>query len=104
MADEMIGLLVGAKEAIDAARATGADHLDAKPLHSIRIPYGTLIQKGWAANPEPEVGKRAGYERKAFNLLTRLDTQRADALRFSSRHRPSIRISFGDERQSVCDA
>ena len=26
--------------------------------------------------------KRAGYEKKAFNLLRRLDTQRADVLRF----------------------
>jgi len=83
-ADEMIGLLVGAKEAVDAARATGADHLDATTLHSIRVRYGTLIQKGWAANPDPEVGKRAGYEKKAFNLLTRLDNQRADVLRFST--------------------
>ncbi|MHB1771897.1 MAG: IS66 family transposase [Acidimicrobiales bacterium] len=83
-ADEMIGLLVGAKEAVEAARAQGADHLDATTLHSIRVRYGTLIKKGWAANPEPEMGKRAGYEKKAANLLTRLDTQRADVLRFST--------------------
>jgi len=83
-ADEMINLLVGAKEAVDVARAQGADHLDAGTLHSIRVRYGTLIKKGWAANPEPEVGKRAGYEKKAANLLTRLDTQRADVLRFST--------------------
>jgi hypothetical protein len=56
---EMIGLLVEAKEAVHAARATGADHLDATTLQSIRVRYGTLIQKGWAANPDPEVGKRA---------------------------------------------
>jgi transposase len=83
-ADEMIGLLAEAKEAVESARATGVDHLDATTLHSIRVRYGMLIQKGWAANPDPEVGKRAGYERKAFNLLTRLDTQRADVLRFST--------------------
>ncbi|MGH8997367.1 MAG: IS66 family transposase [Acidimicrobiales bacterium] len=83
-ADEMIGLLVGAKEAVDAARTEGADHLDATTLHSIRVRYGMLIQKGWAANPEPETGKRAGYEKKAANLLTRLDNQRADALRFTT--------------------
>ena len=35
----------------------------------------------FAANPEPEVGKRRGYDKKAFNLLVRLDTQRADVLR-----------------------
>ena len=83
-ADEMIGLLIEAKEAAAAARANGADHLDAKILHSIRVRYGTLIKKGWAVNPEPDVGKRAGYEKKAANLLTRLDTQRADVLRFST--------------------
>lgn len=83
-ADEMINLLGGAKEAVEAARATGADYLDATTLHSIRVRYGTLIKKGWAANPEPEVGKRAGYEKKAANLLTRLDTQRTDVLRFST--------------------
>jgi len=83
-ADEMIGLLVGAKEAVEVARATGADQLDATTLHSIRVRYGRLIQKGWAANPEPEVGKRVGYEKKAANLLIRLDGQRADVLRFST--------------------
>jgi len=82
-ADEMIGLLVGAKEAVDAARATGADRLDATTLHSIRVRYGMLIQKGWAANPAPAVGKRHGVGRTAANLLKRLDTQRADVLRFS---------------------
>jgi transposase len=83
-ANEMIGLLVGAKEAVEVARATGADQLDATTLHSIRARYGRLIQKGWAANPEPEVGKRVGYEKKAANLLIRLDGQRADVLRFST--------------------
>jgi transposase len=83
-ADEMIGLLVGAKEAVEVAQATGANQLDATTLHSIRVRYGRLIQKGWAANPEPEVGKREGYEKKAANLLIRLDDQRADVLRFST--------------------
>jgi transposase len=83
-ADEMIGLLVEAKEVVEDARAMGADHLDDKVLHSIRSRYGRLIQQGLAVNPEPAVGKRAGYEKKAFNLLTRLDTQRADVLRFAT--------------------
>lgn len=83
-ADEMIGVLVEAKEAVDAARKAGADHLSDTVLHSIRTRYGQLIQKGWAANPEPAVGKRSGYEKKAFNLLTRLDTQRHDVLGFST--------------------
>jgi transposase len=83
-ADEMIALLIDAKEMVEAARAAGSDHLDEGALHSIRVRYGTLIQKGWAANPEPEKGKLAGYEKKAVNLLTRLDTQRADVLRFAT--------------------
>jgi hypothetical protein len=40
------------------------------------------VAKGFAANPAPEFGKRAGYEKRAFNLLRRLDEQRADVLRF----------------------
>ena len=83
-ADEMIGVLVEAKEAVEAARAEGRDRLDDKVLHSIRVRYGKLIQKGWAANPAPAVGKRSGYEKKAANLLARLDTQRADVLRFAT--------------------
>jgi transposase len=83
-ADEMIALLIEAKETVEAARAAGCDRLDDKALHSIRVRYGTLIQKGWGANPEPDKNKLAGYEKKAFNLLTRLDTQRADVLRFAT--------------------
>ena len=81
-ANDLAGLLVEAKHAIEAARAEGSDHLDAATLHSIRVRYGQLVAKGFAANPEPEVGKRRGYEKKAFNLLVRLDNQRADVLRF----------------------
>ena len=83
-ADEMIGLLVEAKEAVDVARATGVDHLDATTLHSIRVRYGMLIQKGWAANPAPAIGKRHGVKATAANLLKRLDAQRADVLRFAT--------------------
>ena len=51
-------------------------------IQSIRIRYGILVAKGFAANPEPETGKRSGYEKKAYNLLVRLDHHRADVLRF----------------------
>jgi transposase len=40
------------------------------------------VAKGFTANPAPETGKRTGYEKKAFNLLCRLDRDRADVLRF----------------------
>jgi len=46
--------------------------------------YGTLAKRGWAANPSPEVGKRSGYNKKAANLLVRLDIQRQDVLRFAT--------------------
>jgi hypothetical protein len=43
-----------------------------------------LIQKGWAANPAPAIGKRHGVNATAANLLMRLDAQRADVLRFAT--------------------
>ncbi len=81
-ANDLAGLLVEAKHATEAARASELDSLDAATLHSIRVRYGQLVAKGFHLNPAPEFGKRAGYEKKAFNLLRRLDTQRADVLRF----------------------
>jgi transposase len=82
-ANEMIDLLVEAKEAVDAARAAGSDRLDESTLHSVRVRYGLLTARGWAANPAPDVGKRTGVNKTAANLLRRLDTQRADVLRFA---------------------
>jgi len=82
-ANDLAGLLVEAKRATETGRAAGVDRLDPATLHSIRVRYGQLVAKGFAANPEPEVGKRRGYDKKAFNLLVRLDTQRADVLRFT---------------------
>ena len=81
-ANDLAGLLVEAKRTVEDARASGGDHLDAATLHSIRVRYGQLVAKGFAANSAPETGKRSGYEKKAFNLLVRLDGQRADVLRF----------------------
>ena len=83
-ANDLADLLREAKRSVDSARADGADHLDAAALHSIRVRYGQLVAKGFAANPEPTVGKRAGYEKKAFNLLKRLDAHRTDVLRFTT--------------------
>jgi transposase len=83
-ANDLAALLVDAKTAVDTARAAGRDRLERTTLHSIRVRYGTLIAKGIAANPEPAAGKRHGYEKKAHNLLGRLDHQRADVLRFSA--------------------
>ena len=83
-ANDLADLLREAKRSVDPARAAGADHLDAAALHSIRVRYGHLVAKGFAANPEPAAGKRAGCEKKAFNLLKRLDAHRTDVLRFTT--------------------
>ena len=89
-ANDLAVLLTDAKTAVETARSAGLDRLDDTALHSIRVRYGKLIARGIAANPEPEFGKRHGYEKKAHNLLVRLDTQRADVLRFCSDFRASF--------------
>ncbi|MHB8431791.1 MAG: hypothetical protein ACYDDZ_14925, partial [Acidimicrobiales bacterium] len=63
-ANEMIDLLIEARDAIEKAKSQGKDRLDASVLHSIRVRYGTLVQEGWAANPVPEVGKRSATRRR----------------------------------------
>ena len=82
-ANDLADLLREAKRSVETARAAGHRHLDAATLHSIRVRYGQLVAKGFSANPAPETGKRSGYEKKAFNLLTRLDRHRSDVLRFT---------------------
>jgi transposase len=83
-ANEVADLLIEAKVAVEGAIEGGATTLDATTLHSVRVRYGILIAKGFTANPDPTVGKRYGYAKKAYNLLVRLDAQRADVLRFCS--------------------
>jgi len=89
-ANDLAALLIEAKTAVEAAQRAGRDRLDDTTLHSIRVRYGKLIAKGIAANPEPESGKRHGYEKKAHNPLRRLDAQRADVLRFCNDFRASF--------------
>jgi transposase len=82
-ANDLADLLIEAKAAVEEAIGNEATSLDGSTLHSIRVRYGILVAKGFAANPAPPAGaKRHGYEKKAYNLLVRLDTQRADVLRF----------------------
>jgi transposase len=84
-ADKMITLLLDAKEAVEQAVDEGRGRLDPSTLHSIRVRYGTLIAKGWAANAEPTVGTEGKwYENTATNLLKRLDLSRDDVLRFTA--------------------
>ncbi|MDA8381136.1 MAG: IS66 family transposase [Actinomycetota bacterium] len=84
-ADQMIDLLLEAKETVEKAVARGAKRLDRTALHSIRVRYGTLIQKGWAENAHPtKTADGKWYEAKALNLLERLDAYRDDVLRFAT--------------------
>jgi len=84
-ADEMIDLLLDAKEAVEKAMAKGRKRLDETTLHSIRVRYGKLVSKGWAANEKPATATAGKwYQNTAVNLLDRLDAYRDDVLRFTT--------------------
>ena len=86
-ADEMIGLLLDAKEAVEKAVAQGSTCLDATTVHSIRVRYGKLVAKGWAINERPtRAATGKWYQNTAVNLLNRLDAYRAE--RAAPRRRP----------------
>ncbi len=89
-ANDMATLLCEAKDMVETAQAKGATRLSDSTLHSIRVRYGLVIAAGRLTNPGPPSLKRHGYEKKAYNLLVRLDTQRADVLRFASDFRASF--------------
>jgi transposase len=89
-AGDMVALLCEAKDMVETAKAKGSTGLSDSTLHSIRIRYGQIIAAGRLTNPGPPSLKRHGYEKKAYNLLVRLDTQRADVLRFASDFRASF--------------
>jgi transposase len=84
-ADEMIDLLLDAKEAVEKAMSKGRKRLDQKTLHSIRVRYGKLVSKGWAQNEKPtSIPTGKWYRNTAVNLLDRLDVYRDDVLRFTT--------------------
>jgi transposase len=89
-AGDMTALLCDVKAMVETAKAAGATSLSAGTLHSIRIRYGLVIAAGRLTNPGPPSLKRHGYEKKAYNLLVRLDTQRGDVLRFATDFRASF--------------
>jgi hypothetical protein len=85
-ANALAALIVEAKIAVDEATGRYAMTLEPTTPHLIRVRWGTLIirvrwgtliAKGFATNPAP-VDKQHKYTKKAYNLLVRLDTQRAD--------------------------
>ncbi len=95
-ADAMADLLVEAKRAVDAAGSTG---LDRAQLRSLRGRYTRILNIGHAANPEPTDGaKRNALQRESWNLLRRLDAQRADV----QRHWTNPAVAF-DNNQAERD-
>jgi transposase len=84
-AEQMITLLLDAKESVEQAIEQGEVGLDPGVLHSIRVRYGKLISKGWAANAQATAARpNKWYQNTATNLIKRLDTYRDDVLRFSA--------------------
>jgi transposase len=83
-AEQMLTLLLDAKESVEQAIEQGHTGLDPGVLHSIRVRYGKLVSKGWTAN-EGATATRPGkwYQHSATNLVNRLDIYRDDVLRFT---------------------
>jgi transposase len=78
----MIGLLLNAKTKVEAAKANGVTRLSRRKINRIRACYGRIIAEGVAANPDVVGRKRNVYEKKSFNLVTRMQRDRDDILRF----------------------
>jgi transposase len=85
-AADMATVLGETLETVDAAKAAGADRLEAATLERITRRYAEVIAAGHAANPlPPRSGKRGRTAKsKAANLLARLDGYREDVLRFAA--------------------
>jgi transposase len=84
-AGRMKRLLVRIKEAVDARRRAGADHLQIDRLRRFERRYDRILQEGFQANPSlaRSPGKRGRPKQsKAKNLLDRLDKHRREALAF----------------------
>lgn len=93
-------LLVEAHIAVQAAKATGATRLPARRLATFTKRYDTLIAEGKHLNPPPPRTGRRGRPAlgPAGSLLARLETHRADVLRFAT----DFRIPF-DNNQAERD-
>jgi len=82
-------LLLDTKGLVDAARAAGADRLDAGALGELADSYQTIIQMGHEEHPPA-----AGRKTKAHNLLLRLERYEPDVLRFAH----EFRVPFGNNQ------
>ena len=82
----LAGLLVELHVAVELAKASGKAKLSARRLATFGKRYDTLIAQGKQLNPPPpRTGKRGRPARgPAGSLLARLETHRADVLRFAT--------------------
>lgn len=91
-ADDMADLLVEAKRAVEAALAEDRTGLSSRQLQQLRTRYTKIVKAGHACVPD---GHRPGsYDRDAYNLLRRFDTQRADICRYWA----NAAVSFDNNR------
>lgn len=105
-AAEMIALLVSAHDQVEAARAAGAQELDAATRGTITAAYRRIVAVGWEANPPaaPPEGTSGGprrgrtAQRKARNLLARLERYERETLAFVA----DFRVPF-DNNESERD-
>jgi len=87
-ADRMIGLLLEAKGAVDAAKAVGERMLSDNMLDTIEGAYDRIVDEGFAANPPKPVAPNAAPKRgrrakpKQLNLLCRLRQRKQEHLEF----------------------
>jgi hypothetical protein len=78
--DEMADLLVEVKDAVEAAVAEGRDGLSGCQLKAYRARYTKLLTRGFAGLPARH--KPGSVHRDAYNLLCRLQDQRAEVQRY----------------------
>jgi transposase len=75
-------LLTDAMAATDQARAAGATGVHDQARDRLHARYQRLLDDGHAANPPPRAGRGRRARSPAARLLARLDTHRAEVLRF----------------------
>jgi transposase len=84
---QMIGVLLDAKHASEAAAAVGRDRVAKTTAARIRVRYHACLDQAFASlppGPKPRLRHQGGwsiYQRKAWNLATRMRRDAADILR-----------------------
>lgn len=85
-AEEAIETLLAIKESVDAAKAEGSTALSRKTLRYHEHCWEEIVEKGYAANPDPPPPKKKKRgpraKGKALNLVERFDHRRDEVLAF----------------------